>query len=95
MVEPQEFHSFTLTSAPHEDFLSVHIKDRNYLKSFSFQQIKYLIHFNFRIGNQKRLRGNSWYTRGEYSQAIQCYRLVTIYFFNYLIHLNSHKKNQK
>ena len=25
-VEPVEFHSFTLTSAPHEDFLSVHIK---------------------------------------------------------------------
>ena len=25
-IEPEEFHSFTLTSAPHEDFLSVHIK---------------------------------------------------------------------
>ena len=25
-VLPQEYHSFTLTSAPHEDFLSVHIK---------------------------------------------------------------------
>jgi dual oxidase len=25
-VRPEEFHSFTLTSAPHEDFLSVHIK---------------------------------------------------------------------
>lgn len=26
MVQPEEYHSFTLTSAPHEDFLSVHIK---------------------------------------------------------------------
>ena len=25
-ITPEEFHSFTLTSAPHEDFLSVHIK---------------------------------------------------------------------
>jgi len=25
-IEPEEYHSFTLTSAPHEDFLSVHIK---------------------------------------------------------------------
>ena len=25
-VQPEEFHAFTLTSAPHEDFLSVHIK---------------------------------------------------------------------
>ena len=25
-IQPEEFHSFTLTSAPHEDFLSVHIK---------------------------------------------------------------------
>jgi len=32
-----------------------------------------------RIGNQKRLRGNSWYTRGEYSQAIQCYRKAVEY----------------
>ena len=25
-IEPEEFHSFTLTSAPHEDFLQVHVK---------------------------------------------------------------------
>jgi dual oxidase len=25
-IKPEEFHSFTLTSAPHEDFLSVHVK---------------------------------------------------------------------
>lgn len=25
-IQPEEFHSFTLTSAPHEDFLSVHVK---------------------------------------------------------------------
>ena len=42
-IQPEEFHSFTLTSAPHEDFLSVHVKAhgpytwklRNY-----FQQVK-------------------------------------------------------
>ena len=42
-IQPEEFHSFTLTAAPHEDFLSVHIKAhgpwtwklRNY-----FQQVK-------------------------------------------------------
>ena len=42
-IQPEEFHSFTLTSAPHEDFLSIHVKAigpytwklRNY-----FQQIK-------------------------------------------------------
>jgi len=32
-----------------------------------------------RIGNEKRLRGNSWYTRGEFSQAIQCYRKAVEY----------------
>merc|ERR1719266_3062111 len=25
-IEPEEFHSFTITSAPHEDFLSIHVK---------------------------------------------------------------------
>ena len=25
-IQPEEYHSFTLTSAPHEDFLSVHVK---------------------------------------------------------------------
>jgi len=40
-LQPEEFHSFTLTSAPHEDYLSVHIKAigpftwklRNYFKA--------------------------------------------------------------
>jgi len=32
-----------------------------------------------RIGNEKRLRGNDWYTRQEYSQAIQCYRKAVEY----------------
>ena len=27
-IQPEEYHSFTLTSAPHEDFLSVHVKVR-------------------------------------------------------------------
>ena len=27
-----------------------------------------------RIGNRKRLRGNFWYSRNEYTSAIQCYR---------------------
>ena len=25
-IQPEEYHSLTLTSAPHEDFLSVHVK---------------------------------------------------------------------
>jgi dual oxidase len=25
-IQPEEFHSLTLTNAPHEDFLSVHVK---------------------------------------------------------------------
>jgi len=32
-----------------------------------------------RIGNEKRLRGNNWYTRAEYSQAVQCYRKAVEY----------------
>lgn len=32
-----------------------------------------------RIGNEKRLRGNDWYVREEYSQAIQCYRKAVEY----------------
>jgi len=31
------------------------------------------------IGNEKRNRGNTWYTRGEFSQAIQCYRKAVEY----------------
>ena len=42
-IQPEEFHSLTLTSAPHEDYLSIHVKAqgpwtwklRNY-----FQQVK-------------------------------------------------------
>jgi len=32
-----------------------------------------------RIGNEKRLRGNNWYARGEHSQAVQCYRKAVEY----------------
>jgi len=31
------------------------------------------------IGNEKRLRGNTWYSRGEHSQAVQCYRKAVEY----------------
>merc|ERR1712107_240978 len=32
-----------------------------------------------RIGNQKRERGNRWYSRGENSLAVQCYRKAAEY----------------
>ena len=28
----------------------------------------------YSIGNRKRLRGNFWYSREDYTSAIQCYR---------------------
>jgi len=32
-----------------------------------------------KIGNLKRERGNKWYSRGDYSLAVQCYRKATEY----------------
>ena len=33
----------------------------------------------YRIGNEKRLRGNRWYSRGDHSMAVQCYRKAVEY----------------
>jgi FK506-binding protein 8 len=32
-----------------------------------------------KIGNEKRLRGNRWYSRGDHSMAVQCYRKAVEY----------------
>ncbi|XP_023345477.1 peptidyl-prolyl cis-trans isomerase FKBP8 isoform X3 [Eurytemora carolleeae] len=34
------------------------------------------------IGNEKRLRGNYWFNRGDYSQAIQCYRKAAEFLYD-------------